>query len=85
MSGDDWQRDGRSISVFFGDRPMFAVLFNAADADVDFTLPDAAAVQWHLLLDTAFDARGTDVSPDGPSASFRVKARSIAVFNGLDR
>jgi isoamylase len=84
MAGDDWQRDGRAISVFFGDRPMFAVLFNADDADVDFTLPDAAVVQWHLLLDTAFDAPNNEAQPDGPVTSFTVRSRSIAVFNGWD-
>jgi glycogen operon protein len=83
MSGDDWQRDGRSISVFFGDRPMFAVLFNAAESAMEFTLPAAAEVQWHLLLDTAFDARDGEAAPDGAVSSFTVHARSVAVFNGL--
>ena len=83
MNGDDWNDNGRAIGVFFGDRPLFAVLFNAADHDVAFTLPDGDTVQWHLLLDTAFDERGTETPVDGPATAFTVKARSIAVFNGL--
>jgi glycogen operon protein len=83
MTGEDWQGDGRAIGVFFGDRPLFAVLFNACEVDVEFTLPDAGTVQWHLLLDTAFDERGTETPADGPVTTFAVRARSIAVFNGL--
>ena len=82
MTGEDWRSDGRSIGVFFGDRPMFAVLFNAAGHDVEFTLPDNAAVLWHLLLDTAFDERG-ETPPDGPMTAFTVRAHSTAVFNGF--
>jgi glycogen operon protein len=82
MSGDDWQREGRAIGVFFGDRPLFAVLFNAGDHDVTFTLPESAAVQWRLLLDTAHD---TVAEPPGePVTTYDVTARSIAVFNGSD-
>lgn len=85
MSGDDWQRDGRSISVFFGDRPMFAVLFNADDRDIEFTLPAADEVLWYLLLDTAFDARDAEAPEEGARTTFTVRGRSVAVFNGLDR
>ena len=82
MTGEDWRNDGHSIGVFFGDRPMLAVLFNAAGHDVEFTLPDTASVLWHLLLDTAFDERG-EAPLDGPMTSFTVRAHSTAVFNGL--
>jgi glycogen operon protein len=83
MQGDDWSTDGRAIGVFFGDRPLFAVLFNAADHDVEFALPESDVVQWHLLLDTAFEEPKTDAPADGSAVTFNVTARSIAVFNGL--
>jgi isoamylase len=83
MNDGDWRSDGRSICVYFGDRPVFAVLFNAADNDVEFKLPDAATVQWHLLLDTAFDQRGHEAPADGATTTFLVHSRSIAVFNGI--
>jgi glycogen operon protein len=82
MSGGDWQREGRAIGVFFGDRPLFAVLFNAGDGDVTFTLPENAAVQWRLLLDTAHDS--VSEPPGDPVTTYDVTARSIAVFNGSD-
>jgi glycogen operon protein len=83
MEGADWGREGRAIGVFFGDRPLFAVLFNAADDDVAFALPDSETVQWHLLLDTALDERKAKVTSAGPAANYTVTARSVAVFNGL--
>jgi hypothetical protein len=50
---------------------------------VEFNLPDAATVQWHLLLDTAFDQRGHEAPADGATTTFLVHSRSIAVFNGI--
>ena len=83
MNSDDWGGDGRSIAVLFGDRPLFVTLFNASEGDVAFTLPDASTVQWHLLLDKAFDQRNGDPEPDGAATAFTVRARSVAVFNGI--
>jgi len=83
MNDHDWGGDGRAIGVFFGDRPMFAVLFNAADHDIEFTLPDNAAVAWHILLDTAFDVAKPEMPAGEAAKTFTVTARSIAVFNGI--
>jgi isoamylase len=82
MTGEHWGEDGRAIGVVFGDRPLFAVLFNAHDADIVFTLPDSDTVQWQLILDTALDDQ--NVGADAVAASeYTVVARSIAVFNGI--
>jgi glycogen operon protein len=82
MSGDDWRGEGRAIGVFFGDRPLFAVLFNGADADVPFALPEQPAVQWRLVFDTARGDGPATVAPGEPVATYTVTARSVAVFNG---
>jgi isoamylase len=80
MTGEDWGRESRAIGVYFGDQPLFAVLFNASDQNVAFTLPESGTVAWQLILDTAHeDARATLGTP---IAEFDVLARSIAVFNG---
>jgi isoamylase len=81
MTGIDWVSDGRSIGVFFGDRPFFAVLFNAADCDVVFTLPDAASIAWKLTLDTAREGHGAVAAQ--ATSQYTVTARSIAAFNGV--
>jgi hypothetical protein len=39
-------------------------------------------VQWRLLLDTARDEGNADVTIGGPTATYVVTARSLAVFNG---
>jgi glycogen operon protein len=83
MTGEDWQGAGRAIGVFFGDRPLFAVLFNAADADVTFTLPESATVHWRLILDTASDVQPAGASADVAVTTYDVTARSVAVFNGI--
>ena len=70
--------------MFFGDRPLLRQLFNAADEDVEFTLPESEAVQWHLALDTALDeakAERTVRRPAGDRTSLR-PGRSPR-FNGL--
>jgi glycogen operon protein len=82
MAGDDWHGAGRAIGVFFGDRPLFTVLFNADDADVTFKLPESAAVQWRLVLDTARHTQPADDPSAAGVKTFSVTARSIAVFNG---
>jgi glycogen operon protein len=82
MEGGDWGSDGRALGVFFGDTPLFAALFNASEDDVEFTLPDSETVQWRLLLDTARDEGNADVTIGGPTATYVVTARSLAVFNG---
>jgi isoamylase len=81
MTGADWGSEGRAIGVFFGDRPFFAVLFNAADTDAVFTLPDAAEIDWQLTLDTARDGAGGTRPQATPH--YTVTARSIAAFNGV--
>ena len=82
MTAANWEENGRAIGVFFGDRPVFAVLFNAHDADIVFTLPDSASVRWQLILDTAL-ADQAALLDARPAAAYNVTARSIAVFNGF--
>ena len=82
MADRNWGDDGRAIGVFFGDQPLFAVLFNAHDADITFTLPDTATVTWHIVLDTAHDKAPATLAATGPVIAYNVNARSIAVFNG---
>jgi isoamylase len=83
MTSADWYADGRTIAVFFGDEPLFLVLFNAFDQDVAFTMPESETVGWNLLLDTARED-GDDASATvaGPVTTYTVTGRSIAVFNG---
>jgi isoamylase len=83
MTGEDWGGEGRAIGVFFGDRPFFAVLFNAAEEAVAFTLPDGASIAWHLTLDTALDAGGRAAAHTQTTSQYTVTARSIAAFNGV--
>jgi glycogen operon protein len=83
MNGDDWRSDGRAIGVVFGDRPLLALLFNAAEHDTTFALPDSAAVRWSLALDTAHAEPGSTSGLD-VAASYIVAARSIAVLDGVD-
>jgi glycogen operon protein len=81
MTAADWCGNERAIGVFFGDRPLLAVLFNASDDDVTFTLPAPAAVAWHAILDTALDGPPPDA--DQPEVTtYSVAARSVAVFQG---
>jgi len=83
MTGDDWSNDGRAIGVFFGDRPLFLVLFNAFDQDVPFTMPESDTVAWHLILDTALDENKARTTLARAATEYNVTGRSIAVFNGL--
>ena len=78
MTSEDWDRAGRAIGVFFGDRPLFAVLFNGSDEDIAFTLPESETVAWQLVLDTARDDAQPALAP--PVSEFAVMSRSIAVF-----
>ena len=58
MRDEDWRTDGHTIGVFFGDRPFFAVLFNAARDGCCVHAAGQRSRPWHLLLDTALDERG---------------------------
>jgi isoamylase len=82
MTGEDWGVDGHAIGVFFGDRPLFVVLFNASAHDVPFLLPENDTVAWQLVLDTARDEELPILT--APVAEFTVTSRSIAVFNGAE-
>jgi pullulanase/glycogen debranching enzyme len=85
ISGAEWHGDGRALGVFFGARPLFAVLMNASDADVTFILPDCDRVTWGLVLDTALDAEKARPVPDNVGSSavtYDVTRRSLAVFSG---
>jgi glycogen operon protein len=82
MTEADWHGDGRAIGVCIGLRPFLAVLLNASDADVPFTLVDCEQVRWHRVLDTARadESAGDDAEP--VSSPYVVARRSIAVFDG---
>jgi glycogen operon protein len=85
ISGAEWHGDGRALGVFFGARPLFAVLMNASDDDVTFILPDCDRVTWGLVLDTALDAEKARPVPDNVGSSavtYDVTRRSLAVFSG---
>jgi glycogen operon protein len=84
MSNGDWNGDGRAIGVFFGDRPLLAVLFNAADDDVTFTLPACDTIAWRLLLDTALEAQPAPGAEIAAVTIYGVAARSVVVFRGAD-
>ena len=77
MTQADWHAGGQAIGVFFGRRPLFAMLLNAGDSAVTFTLPDAQRVDWGLVLATT--ERSATGDPDG---TYTLAARSVAVFGG---
>ncbi len=85
VNDHDWHGDGRAIGFHFGARPLFAVLLNAGDEDVTFTLPDNEHITWGLALDTALDAvkaRAIPASAASSSPTYVVTRRSLAVFTG---
>jgi len=82
MTPYDWHQPLRAIGVYFGARPLLTMLFNAADIDVGFTLPEADRVEWTLALDTSLDgAPVTGVSLERTS-EYKLRTRSLAVFAG---
>ncbi|GAC1542390.1 MAG: glycogen debranching protein GlgX [Candidatus Velthaea sp.] len=82
MTEHDWHAAQRTIGVYFGARPLLAILFNAADHDIDFTLPDTGNVEWTLALDTALDGANVRGASLEPSTSYPLRTRSVAVFAG---
>jgi glycogen operon protein len=83
MTGADWHAALRTIGLFLGARPMLAVLFNAADVDVDFHLPDPERIEWTLALDTAVDGGAAPPSAQaGRLSTYRMTSRSLAVLAG---
>ncbi len=83
MRAEDWHGRLRTIGAFFGAQPMLAILFNAADVDVDFHLPDAKHIAWTLTLDTADEGPAVEPhAPGGPLATYRLVSRSLAVLAG---
>jgi isoamylase len=82
MTPYDWHQPFRAIGVYFGARPLLAMLFNAADIDVGFTLPDSESIEWTLALDTSLDgAPATGASLERRS-EYVLRTRSLAVFAG---
>jgi glycogen operon protein len=82
MSDADWHQPLRAIGVYFGGRPLLAILLNAADIDVGFTLPEPNAVEWTLALDTSLDGTPVSGAPFEPCTTYTLKTRSLAVFAG---
>lgn len=74
MGTGDWHDPQRRCLglLLSGEAPPVAVLMNAGEAAVEFTLPDGA---WQLLFDTAEPERATSVA-----ASVRLAARSVVLL-----
>ncbi|MBC5810221.1 MAG: glycogen debranching protein GlgX [Candidatus Eremiobacteraeota bacterium] len=73
----------RAIGMLFGEEAvsrerLFAIFFNAHDADIPLALPEHES-GWELLVDTAGNPR-TDFLAPLPVEAFRLSARSLAVF-----
>jgi glycogen operon protein len=82
MTAYDWHQPLRAIGVYFGARPLLTVLFNAADIDVGFTLPESEKIEWTLALDTSLDgAPATGITIER-CAEYKLRTRSLAVFAG---
>ncbi len=82
MTPYDWHQPLRAIGVYFGARPLLTMLFNAADIDVGFKLPEADKIEWTLALDTSLDgAPVANVSLER-AAEYKLRTRSLAVFAG---
>ena len=62
MTEADWHSGGHAIGVFFGVRPMFAMLLNAGEIEVTFTLPDSDRITWGLALDTVTRRNGDEAN-----------------------
>ncbi len=82
MTPYDWHQPLRAIGVYYGARPLLAMLFNAADIDVGFTLPDADSVEWTLALDTSLDGAPADGATLDARSEYKLRTRSLAVFAG---
>ena len=85
MSPDDWSLNHRTIGLFFGAEPLFAMMLNAHDGDVNFTLPNADRIHWGLVIDTAAEADGMSPSALDEGQHYTVRHRSLAVFSGRPR
>ncbi|MFN2459151.1 MAG: glycogen debranching protein GlgX [Candidatus Velthaea sp.] len=85
MREADWHANFRAIGVFFGDRPMMTMLFNASDADVDFTLPGAGRIEWTPALDTSLDGTSAEGVSLEPREVYPLRSHTLAVFAGRPR
>ena len=76
MKSDDWVYFVRAVSCWIANetQPLFFI-FNAADQDIEWTLPDAAG--WHLILDTS-----DSIKPAGQK--IKVPAWSVSVFEKIN-
>jgi glycogen operon protein len=82
MSAHDWHQPYRAIGVYFGARPLLAMLLNAADIDVQFQLPEPGKVEWTLALDTSLDGASAGGVSLEPCHEYKLRTRSLAVFAG---
>jgi glycogen operon protein len=79
MTEADWHGNGRAICVYIGVRPLLAILLNAGDHEIAFTLPDHTHVRWQLTLDTAVsDAPSLEAA----TSPYVLPRRALAVFSG---
>ena len=84
MTETDWHGNGRALGIFIGVRPFLAMLLNAGDEDVAFTLPQSDAVRWERVLDTATEPADSPHKAPDPAAvpGCIVTRRSLVVFSG---
>jgi isoamylase len=82
MNEEHWHANLRVVGVFFGERPLLAMLFNASEHDVDFVLPEPGSIEWTLALDTALDGTTANGATLDARPSYPLRSRSMAVFAG---
>ncbi|WP_374198993.1 hypothetical protein [Paenarthrobacter sp. AR 02] len=73
----DWNEDHRAIAFVLEHEgsDAFAVLFNAAENGVEFTVPEAPRQEWELALST-----DPDQQVEAPVSTLIVRDRSVTVL-----
>ena len=85
MSGEDWQYDfAKALAVYMDGHELadnsFYLMFNAADNEVEFVLPEATyATKWLVAIDTAAMLVGEGHTCDA-GCNVKVGGRSIVVL-----
>jgi isoamylase len=85
MNAGDWHSALRALGAFFGASPPLVVLFNAADAGVQFHLPVPDQIAWTLAVDTTSDVFSALERVPPALAEYALRPRSLAAFTGQPR